>query len=166
MDGLWILLGSGLSTSAGVLFWFLNSKTSQSIQTQALTRERQNREDDAIRTMRRERLKPVFDLLLDVQNWLASQAGQVLAHLGVPQEELPAAPEKWKLLLSVVVNKPRVDSRIRKDLDRIEESLTVPTSSPKAPKAMNDVRESLESIYRHLEHYIADVRDPVDEAAV
>ncbi len=84
MEGLWIVLGSLLSTISGVIFWFLNSKTSDNVQTRAqehearmqeqrIASERHGQRDEAIRAMRRERLQPVFDVLQQVDNWLTFQ---------------------------------------------------------------------------------------------
>jgi len=81
MEALWIVLGGLISTMAGVVGWYLNSRTSREVQErqqrheldmqqERLQAERQSRQDEAIRQMRRERLQPAFAALADYEREL------------------------------------------------------------------------------------------------
>ena len=74
MGGVWIVLGSGLATASGFLFWHLNSRTSRDVQMRhhahELEMERQCREADrdvrheeALREHLKERAQPLSDFL-------------------------------------------------------------------------------------------------------
>jgi hypothetical protein len=78
MEAAWIVLGGLISTISGIVFWFLNSRTSRevqvrqqahelAIQQQRVEADRNSRRDDAIRAARRARLEPVFALLAELE---------------------------------------------------------------------------------------------------
>jgi len=82
MEAAWIVLGGFISTIAGVVGWYLNSRTSREVQerqqrhelamqAERLEAERQSKREDAVRAMRRERLQPVFDSLADLESEIA-----------------------------------------------------------------------------------------------
>ncbi|MCH7812242.1 MAG: hypothetical protein IH958_06390 [Chloroflexi bacterium] len=81
MEGLWILLGSVLSLTSGVIFWFLNAQTTREAQTQqqeydAKMLERRLQEDRAVkkheslRVAKQARLQPIFDALTELDMYL------------------------------------------------------------------------------------------------
>lgn len=107
MEALWGSLVGGVVVGAFMLIvtfitWKLSSQSAREaqdrqhkydaqLQAQQLAADRQNRQDDAIRAERRQRLRPIYDVLKDVEDWISFQVWQKVADR---EEELGIAEER------------------------------------------------------------------------
>ncbi len=125
MEGLWIVLGSALSTVSGVVFWVLNSRTARDtqerqqrhdlqMQGQRLDAERRAAQDDALREARRARLQPVFDVLAELE------VGQAHAMWKEAIERVEASGEAEKAATQVLAGQmpPEGASKAARDVAR------------------------------------------------
>jgi len=189
MEGLWILLGGAITAVSGVIFWFLNSRTAREVQEreerhelqmqeQRLQAERQSKEDDAVRAMRRTRLQPLFDVLAELDNYLAycsfrraveeaEQAGvpqRIAAHLfpeGVSPERLRRMQEEVKNLVPdppadlssrALISLSRIgDEGLREEMSRVFHAMFKPGSD------WVGLASKMADIHARLERYAASI---------
>jgi hypothetical protein len=83
MDAVWLLIGAALSTVSGVIFWFLNSRTTANTQRQQhhhelemqsarLEAEKESTREAALRERKIARLQPAFDVLDGLETSLSA----------------------------------------------------------------------------------------------